>query len=87
MVRMAGPRRQRKERLPFEAVYHDDTYKPLEEVKTQIEDYDQRVSEYYKARTDGKRDVTAWSDQVISMLNKNSVWMMKSSNNRGFLGQ
>src|SRR5699024_12380483 len=58
-----------KERLPFEAIYQENTYQKLDKKKEDIEKYDKRISEYYKERTDGKREDT-WSDQVIGMLNK-----------------
>lgn len=60
-----------KERLPFEAVYFENTYKSLEEddVKSAVDSYDERISEYYKARTNGKRD-DKWSEQVTNMLSK-----------------
>lgn len=77
----------RKERLPFEAVYHENAYKPVEAVREDIEKYDSRISEYYKERSDGKRDDT-WSDQVLGMLSKKQRLdvddVIKS---QGYLGQ
>lgn len=60
-----------KERLPIDAMYFENTYKPVDDadVQDEVEDYDSRVSEYYKERTDGKRSDT-WSDQVTTMLSK-----------------
>lgn len=76
-----------KERLPFEAVYHENTYKGLGETKDAIERYDQSVSEYYKDRTGGKRADT-WSDQVIDMLNKKKRHDVHDVlKNQGYLGQ
>lgn len=76
-----------KERLPFEAVYHENTYQPLEATKEDIENYDARVSAYYKERTDGKRD-DSWSDQVVGMLNKKQrLDVDEVVKKQGFLGQ
>ena len=60
-----------KERLPFEAVYFENTYKSLEDndVKSAVDEYDQNVSDYYKERTDGARN-EKWSEQVTNMLSK-----------------
>lgn len=76
-----------KERLPFEAVYHENTYQSVAELCDSIEDYDRRISDYYKARTEGKRDDT-WSDQVIGMLNKKQRLDVDDVLKRqGYLGQ
>ncbi len=77
----------RKERLPFEAVYHENTYKTFEETKAELDEYDNRISEYYKERTDGKREDT-WSDQVIGMLSKKQrLDVDEVIKNQGYLGQ
>lgn len=76
-----------KERLPFEAVYHENTYQNLDETKEDIEKYDERISEYYKQRTGGKREDT-WSDQVIGMLNKKQrLDVDEVVKKQGYLGQ
>jgi FMN reductase (NADPH) len=76
-----------KERLPFEAVYHENTYRGLEETKEVIKRYDESVSEYYRARTNGERADT-WSDQVIDMLNKKQRFDVHDVLKRqGYLGQ
>lgn len=76
-----------KERLPFEAVYHENTYQNLDVKKDDIEEYDQRISDYYKERTKGKRDET-WSDQVVGMLNnKQRLDVDDVVKKQGFLGQ
>lgn len=64
-------RGSQKERLPIDAMYFENTYKSIDEedVKSEVEAYDTRVSDYYKERTDGKRSDT-WSDQVTNMLSK-----------------
>lgn len=60
-----------KERLPMAAMYFENTYKTLDdsEVKSAVEVYDESVSDYYKERTNGKRNET-WSAQVTNMLSK-----------------
>ncbi|WP_271401561.1 oxygen-insensitive NADPH nitroreductase [Salinicoccus roseus] len=76
-----------KERLPFEAVYHENTYTPVTEVKDAIDSYDARISAYYKERSGGKRD-DSWSDQVIGMLSKKQrLDVDQVLKGQGFLGQ
>lgn len=76
-----------KERLPFEAVYHEDTYQRIDEVEASIAEYDQRISNYYADRTDGKRD-DKWSSQVIGMLSKKQRLDVDTVlKDQGFLGQ
>ena len=76
-----------KERLPFEAVYHENTYTPVAEVKDAIDSYDARISAYYKERSGGKRD-DSWSDQVIGMLGKKQrLDVDQVLKGQGFLGQ
>ena len=76
-----------KERLPFEAVYHENTYQRIDEVEDDIEAYDQRVSDYYSERTEGKRD-DKWSGQVINMLSKKQrLDVDEVLKEKGFLGQ
>ncbi|WP_411842255.1 oxygen-insensitive NADPH nitroreductase [Salinicoccus sp. HZC-1] len=77
----------RKERLPLDVIYHENTYKPVEETKDSVEEYDRSISEYYKERSDGKRDDT-WSDQVIGMLSKKQRLDVDAViKDQGFLGQ
>lgn len=76
-----------KERMPFDVVYHENTYKSFDEVEESINAYDRRVSEYYKERSDGKREDT-WSDQVISMLgSKQRMDVDEVIKKQGYLGQ
>lgn len=76
-----------KERLPFEAVYHENTYTPTAKVKPEIDAYDERISSYYEARTGGERR-DSWSDQVIGMLGKKQRLDVDAVVKRqGFLGQ
>ncbi|AKG74451.1 oxygen-insensitive NADPH nitroreductase [Salinicoccus halodurans] len=77
----------RKERLPFDVVYHENTYKSVDKVKDDIEEYDERISEYYKERSGGRRNDT-WSDQVIGMLSKKQRLDVDAViKGQGFLGQ
>ncbi|WP_017549249.1 oxygen-insensitive NADPH nitroreductase [Salinicoccus carnicancri] len=77
----------RKERLPFEVIYHENMYKPVEDVKDSIDAYDKEISEYYKERSGGRRDDT-WSDQVIGMLSKKQrIDVDAVIKGQGFLGQ
>lgn len=76
-----------KERLPFEAVYHENTYQGLDQTKDAIDTYDQSIKDYYKERTGGKRDET-WSEQVVNMLNKKQRHDVHDVLKRqGYLGQ
>lgn len=76
-----------KERLPFEAVYHENTYQRIDDVEGDIAEYDERISNYYKERTDGKRD-DKWSNQVIDMLSKKQRLDVDTVlKEQGFLGQ
>lgn len=77
----------RKERVPFDVVYHENTYKPLEEVRSDLDAYDSRISQYYKERSGGDREDT-WSDQVIGMLSgKQRLDVDEVIKAQGYLGQ
>ena len=53
-----------KPRLPFEHVFHKNAYNSnAKEQREAIQKYDEEISEYYKERTNGKRQET-WSQQV-----------------------
>lgn len=76
-----------KERLPFEAVYHENTYNKIDEVEDDIEAYDQRISDYYRSRTNNER-ADKWSDQVLNMLSKKQRLDVDAFlKEQGFLGQ
>jgi FMN reductase (NADPH) len=67
----------KKPRLPFEHVYHEEEYCQDEETyMKQLESYDQEVSDYYQKRTMGKRKDT-WTGQIAAMLEKQSRMYMK----------
>lgn len=75
-----------KPRLPLEHVFHRNKYnsdkeKQINELKT----YDQTVSDYYKARTNGERTET-WSEQIESFLgNKTRLDMLHQLNDAGLI--
>lgn len=76
-----------KERLPFKAIYHENTYQRMEQVESIIEEYDQNVSEYYKERTNGQRD-DKWSEQVVkTLMKKQRLDVDAFLKSQGFLGQ
>ncbi|GAA0382975.1 FMN reductase (NADPH) [Bacillus horti] len=56
-----------KPRLPLEAVYFENEYQPFEQVKDKVAAYDQTMSQYYEARTAGKRTDT-WSEMMSRSL-------------------
>ncbi|GAB3062398.1 oxygen-insensitive NADPH nitroreductase [Salinicoccus sesuvii] len=77
----------KKERLPFEAVYHENTYQSVTELKDVVDEYDARISAYYSERSEGERSDT-WSDQVIGMLKqKQRLDVDDVVKDQGFLGQ
>lgn len=57
-----------KPRLPFEHVFHVDGYETdRKQLEAQLEAYDETVSDYYKARTNGERTET-WSEQISQFM-------------------
>ncbi|MFS0653984.1 oxygen-insensitive NADPH nitroreductase [Bacillus sp. 179-C3.3 HS] len=55
----------KKERLPMELIYHENTYQQDEtHVDRYLKEYDERISAYYEERTNGERKDT-WSEQMI----------------------
>ena len=75
-----------KPRLPLEHIFHRNLYnsdkvKKINDLKT----YDQSVSDYYKARTNGERTET-WSEQIESFLgNKTRLDMLNQLNDAGLI--
>lgn len=57
---------EKKQRLPLEAVYHKEEYKPDEQMQVQLNYYNADISAYYKRRTAGKR-----ADRWTEMMAKN----------------
>ncbi|WP_028402241.1 oxygen-insensitive NADPH nitroreductase [Ectobacillus panaciterrae] len=66
-----------KPRLPFESVYHEEAYnKDEKQLKEQLSQYNEVISNYYIERTDGKRSDT-WTGQMARMLSKPVRMYMK----------
>jgi nitroreductase len=56
-----------KPRLPMSCVYFENHYPDLETIADDLEQYDQRVRNYYIQRTKGKRQET-WSEMMVKTL-------------------
>ncbi|WP_223593102.1 oxygen-insensitive NADPH nitroreductase [Neobacillus bataviensis] len=68
---------ERKPRLPFEHIYHEDEYQQNTEIyNRQLEEYDELISNYYIQRTEGKRN-DRWTEQMGKMLEKQNRMYMK----------
>ncbi|UXR78307.1 MULTISPECIES: oxygen-insensitive NADPH nitroreductase [unclassified Staphylococcus] len=66
-----------KPRLPFEHVFHVDTYdNDCDVARQQLAAYDKIVSDYYADRTGGKRTET-WSEQVANFMSSKQRLEMK----------
>jgi FMN reductase (NADPH) len=66
-----------KPRRPVTHVYHENTYRSDKEtVSKELDEYDQTVSNYYRERTNGKREDT-WSAQMARMLEGKKRMYMK----------
>ncbi|MCC3358739.1 oxygen-insensitive NADPH nitroreductase [Bacillus sp. REN16] len=67
----------KKPRLPFEHIYHEDEYQQDEALfKQGLDTYNQTISDYYTKRTNGKRSDT-WTGQMANMLEKPKRMYMK----------
>ncbi|MEH7385027.1 oxygen-insensitive NADPH nitroreductase [Bacillus sp. JJ1521] len=67
----------KKPRLPFEHIYHEDEYQENEgEFKQGLANYNQTISDYYTQRTNGKRSDT-WTGQMANMLETPKRMYMK----------
>lgn len=67
-----------KPRLPFEHIYHEEVYnQDKASYVEQLEEYNQTISEYYQARTGGKRTDT-WTGQMANMLKEPKRLGMKA---------
>lgn len=75
-----------KPRLPFEHVFHKNVYNSnAKEQREAIQKYDEEISEYYKERTNGKRQET-WSQQVAGFLSgKTRLDMLEELNKSGLM--
>ncbi|MGD6793999.1 oxygen-insensitive NADPH nitroreductase [Metabacillus indicus] len=75
----------KKPRIHFEHVYHEDVYETDEAVyKKELNEYNELISEYYRERTSGKRSDT-WTGQMASMLSKPTrMYMKEFTETKGF---
>ncbi len=75
-----------KPRLPFNHVYHEDTYQQDSNTYVQqLEEYNEVISAYYTERTNGKRTDT-WTAQIAKMLsNPSRLYMKDFVNSKGFM--
>ncbi|WP_184662777.1 oxygen-insensitive NADPH nitroreductase [Texcoconibacillus texcoconensis] len=75
-----------KPRLPFENIYHKETYnKDTKELTRSFEAYNDVISKYYYRRTKGKRD-DRWTEQIANMLKEPKRLHMKPFlENKGFI--
>lgn len=75
-----------KPRLPIEHVFHQNQYdNDVESQRAQLKAYDQTVSDYYSARTNGERSET-WSNQIANfMSSKQRLDMLEQLNKSGFI--
>ncbi|TFD97708.1 oxygen-insensitive NADPH nitroreductase [Jeotgalibacillus salarius] len=66
-----------KPRMPFQSIYHENSYRYDEQVvKTELDEYDEAISAYYHGRTSGKR-TDKWTGQMANMLEKKNRMYMK----------
>lgn len=76
---------EKKPRLPFEIVYHENTYESDSNIlNDQLTQYDKIMSDYYQRRSTNKRN-TNWSEHTIRKSNRHSRLFMKDFiNKKGF---
>lgn len=60
-------RTEKKQRLPIEAIYHEEEYINDEKMSEQLHAYNQDISNYYKQRTNGKRE-DRWTEMMAKKL-------------------
>lgn len=66
----------KKERLPLEVVFKTDEYSNDGDIE-KLEEYDIRVSEYYRKRTNGERS-DKWTSQISNLMSKPQREYIKS---------
>lgn len=78
----------RKPRLPFEEVYHENTYEgDATEIKRLLHTYDETIQDYYQVRESNRRSDT-WTAQMGRMLSKQTRLDVKDFlKAQGFLKQ
>jgi FMN reductase (NADPH) len=60
-------RTDKKQRLPMQAIYHEEEYMSDEEMRNYLHDYNQDIVAYYKQRTAGKRE-DRWTQMMANIL-------------------
>lgn len=75
----------KKPRLPFEHIYHEEEYQQDANIfKQELASYNQTISNYYTQRTKGKRSDT-WTGQMANMLeNPKRMYMKEFVKKQGF---
>lgn len=58
-----------KPRLPFEAVYHENKYKPIDEQAKLLDQYDEELKAYYENRSFNQK-LDTWSKQMTRKYSK-----------------
>lgn len=73
-----------KPRFPVQTILHEDSY-DLNQVKAQVDSYDQQMQAYYQSRGSNQR-VSTWSAQTAAAIQKKQrTHMLKFLQTRGFL--
>ena len=78
-------RSAKKPRLPKANIYHENGYQPDKQAFiSQLEEYNETISNYYNQRTNGKRKDT-WTQQMAEFLSqKRRVYMKEYVEKQGF---
>ncbi|MFZ1386785.1 MAG: oxygen-insensitive NADPH nitroreductase [Thiolinea sp.] len=73
-----------KPRFPVQTILHEDSY-DLNQVKAQVDSYDQQMQAYYQSRGSNQR-ISTWSAQTAAAIQKKQrTNMLKFLQTRGFL--
>ncbi|MFC7370890.1 oxygen-insensitive NADPH nitroreductase [Fictibacillus iocasae] len=72
-----------KPRLPMNAVFHHNTYKSDDELKNELQRYEQETAAYYAERTDGKRTAGWVSHMMAAMEVPKRTFMKDFLNKKG----
>jgi len=60
---------EKKPRLPFHVVYHENHYKQMEDQTKLIHQFNEELQAYYKSRSSNKR-LDSWTEQMIRKYSK-----------------
>jgi FMN reductase (NADPH) len=67
----------KKQRLPLEAIYHTEQYQTDEKMSEYLRTYNQDISNYYKQRTNGKRE-DQWTEMMArKLINPNRLYLKR----------